>query len=354
MDLLRFLGSAFLLGRNRTKTAGRTLSREGRYLASPTGLTRTCSPVNGRACLTTLFLPEILIVVRQSSMLNKFPTQPRWIASPCATAGLRAIEGSTPAPCSWIGHTPAGLDRVQPAQAQCGTPESFNYRCTQPGRSAADLVGAATSRQAGPGEFVQGTVAGAEPAPPAVQVLRGQPSLLPVRAVGATAAAGLQIQMLSETAQGHGLGPLIRQVVRSVARLTLAAAFRAQQSAAGLAGQGVAVLGAARVSAAGRRRSGGRQREASRQARYAWLDWQRARSARRVAGYWPRACLDCGSHAAGSNAPHSAASRDTRKSTPGTGSGLFGSRKFIVHLCSAPESGMITSVGSEEQWRSSP
>ena len=31
---------------------------------------------------------------------------------------------------------------------------------------------------------------------------------------------GLQIQMLPETAQGHGPGPLIRQVVRRVARLT--------------------------------------------------------------------------------------------------------------------------------------
>ena len=31
---------------------------------------------------------------------------------------------------------------------------------------------------------------------------------------------GLQIQMLPQAAQWHGLGPLIRQVVRSVARLT--------------------------------------------------------------------------------------------------------------------------------------
>ena len=31
---------------------------------------------------------------------------------------------------------------------------------------------------------------------------------------------GLQMQLLPETAQGHGLGPLVRQVVRSVARLT--------------------------------------------------------------------------------------------------------------------------------------
>ena len=28
------------------------------------------------------------------------------------------------------------------------------------------------------------------------------------------------MQLLPETAQGHGLGPLVRQVVRSVARLT--------------------------------------------------------------------------------------------------------------------------------------
>ncbi len=42
--------------------------------------------------------------------------------------------------------------------------------------------------------------------------LRGQLAQLLLR--------GLQMQLLPETAQGHGLGPLIRQVVRSVARLT--------------------------------------------------------------------------------------------------------------------------------------
>ena len=61
----------------------------------------------------------------------------------------------------------------------------------QPRRPSSSGVGTATSCRAGCGESVQGTLAAAEPAPPAMQVLRDEPSLVPVQSVASIAAAGI-------------------------------------------------------------------------------------------------------------------------------------------------------------------
>ena len=118
----------------------------------------------------------------------------------------------------------------------------------------AGRVGAAAPGQTGSGERLQGTAAGVEPAPPAVQVVRGQPGRLPVRAVGAIAAAGAANPDAAggrPRARPGAVDPAggAQRGAADAERAQAAAAVRPQQSAAGLAGRGVAVLGTARLTA---------------------------------------------------------------------------------------------------------